>query len=326
MLTRPRRNRKSFAIRNLVQETRLHSYDLISPLFVCEGNEIKEKVPSMPGVYKLSPDLLLKEATKIAKLGILAIILFPIIESNKKDSLGSFALDPTSHLLQAIKLIKDHIPELCVITDIALDPYTSHGHDGVVSEKGIILNDETVHILGKIALLHAENGVDMVAPSDMMDGRVKHIRQVLDQAGFQDVNILSYTAKYASSLYGPFRDVLNSAPSYGDKKSYQMNPTNIREALLEAKLDEQEGADMLMVKPALLYLDVISKLKAHSNLPIAAFHVSGEYALACSAAKMGWLDKDKFLLESLHSIKRAGADMILSYAGKELLEKKLIDP
>lgn len=317
---RPRRNRKSTAIRALVEETRLRVSDLISPQFVISGTRVRNPIPSMPGIYRLSVDCLLKEIERLVEFGIPAIALFPVIPAELKDLNGSEALNPEGILQQAIRAIKAIFPQLCVITDVALDPYTSHGHDGVINEKGEIINDTTVEILSQMALVQAEAGVDMVAPSDMMDGRVGAIRRVLDLNGFEQVSIHAYTAKYASAFYGPFRDALGSSPSFSDKKSYQMNPANSREALIEARLDEQEGADILMVKPALPYLDVIAKLRSATPLPISAYQVSGEYAMMMAASQNGWLDGEEILLESLLSIKRAGADMIFTYAAAKIAE------
>jgi porphobilinogen synthase len=304
----------------MVQETRLHPSNLIYPLFVLEGNHVKEPIASMPGVFRLSIDLLLKEVERALELGIPAIDLFPVIPRELKNSEGSESVNPDGILLKAIKTIKREFPEICVIADIALDPYTSHGHDGLINQAGEILNDETVDVLVKMALLQAEVGIDMVAPSDMMDGRIRAIREALDAEGFENVSIHAYTAKYASAFYGPFRDALSSRLQFGDKKSYQMNPANCREALIEAALDEEEGADILMVKPALIYLDVITKLREITPLPISAYQVSGEYAMIMAAAANGWLDGEKALLESVLSIKRAGADMIFSYAAPKIAE------
>ncbi|NGX42708.1 MAG: Delta-aminolevulinic acid dehydratase [Chlamydiae bacterium] len=315
---RPRRNRKSAAIRALVQETRLHPSDFVVPLFVLEGSNQKEDIPSMPGVFRLSTDLLLKEVAELYQLGIRAIDLFPVIPQEKKDPYGSEAIRSGNLLQQTISSIKRELPEMCVMVDVALDPYTDHGHDGIVNDQGKILNDPTLKVLGQMCVFAAEAGADVVAPSDMMDGRVGYIRQQLDQAGFSDVSILSYAAKYASALYGPFRDALHSAPKFGDKKTYQMNPANCREALLECSLDEWEGADMLLIKPGLAYLDVIAKVREQSELPLGAYHVSGEYAMVMAAAQNGWIDGDRVMMECLLSIKRAGADFILTYAAKEM--------
>jgi len=315
---RPRRNRKSHAIRSIVQETRLHPSALSAPLFVVEGKDQIQPIKSMPGISRFSIDHLVKEVRELYKLGIRSIDLFPLIPANKKDQWASESIKKDNLIYNAIRAVKDSVPEMCVMVDIALDPYTDHGHDGIADESGTIINDETVYILGKMSVLAAEAGVDIVAPSDMMDGRIAFIRKILDQAGFSDVNILSYAAKYASSFYGPFRDALESNLKFGDKKTYQMNPANVREALLEIALDESEGADILLIKPALAYLDVIAKAKMATNLPIGAYHVSGEYSMAMAAGQLGWLDADKVLYESLLSIKRAGADFILTYAAKKV--------
>lgn len=315
---RPRRNRKNDAIRSLVRETYLHPHQLVAPLFVIDGNQHSETIQSMPGVQRLSIDLIIKEARHLFQLGVRAIDLFPVISPEKKDPFGKEALNPDNLVNRAVKALKEAIPDMCVMVDVALDPFTSHGHDGVVDEHGQILNDPTLHILGEMSVIAAQAGADIIAPSDMMDGRVRYIRQSLDQAGFQDVNILSYAAKYASSFYGPFREALNSAPKFGDKKTYQMDPANSREAILESILDEYEGADMLLIKPALPYLDIISKIREKTQLPLAAYHVSGEYAMVMAAAEKGWLDADKIFMESLLSIKRAGADFILTYTAKRI--------
>jgi porphobilinogen synthase len=315
MLTkRPRRNRKTAAIRSLVEETVLHAADLVAPFFLLPGENRAEDIPSMPGIQRLSIDLILKQAEKLHRQGIPAVALFPVIPHEEKDPIGSAALDPQGVVPRALEILKKEIPSLCVIADIALDPFTSHGHDGLVSDDQHILNDPTVELLAEMALLYAQAGADLVAPSDMMDGRVGAIRTCLEKHFFHDVGILSYSAKYASSLYSPFRDALGSQLSFGNKKGYQMNPANVREALLEARLDEEEGADMLMVKPALFYLDVIAKLRASSSLPICAYHVSAEYAMVMAAEEKGMLDAAQVFFEALLSIKRAGADFIFSYA------------
>lgn len=318
ILYRPRRNRKSPAIRELVQETRLHVCNMIAPLFVTEGNKQKQVIEAMPDVFRYSLDTLLEEAEALSKLGINAVNLFCHISENKKDPYGSESFRKGNLLQQAILILKKELPHLCVMVDIALDPFTNHGHDGVIGYSGVVDNDTTLDILGKMSLVAAEAGADIIAPSDMMDGRVGYLRKVLDRAGFTSVGILSYAAKYASAFYGPFREALGSAPKFGDKKTYQMNPANVREALLEAKLDEQEGADLLLVKPGLPYLDVIAKIKETANIPVGAYHVSGEYAMVMAAAERGWLDADRALYESLLSIKRAGADFILTYAAKRI--------
>ncbi len=325
-LIRPRRNRKSAAIRSLVEETKVGVNDLIAPLFVTEKDGQKEEILAMPGQFRFGPDLLLKEIKELFKLGIKGVVLFPVVSESKKDPSAKEALNPNSFYLTTIKKIKDQIPEMMVMTDIALDPYSSDGHDGLVDAKtGEILNDQTIEILVKMALLQAQSGADILGPSDMMDGRIKAIRSSLDEHNFKDVSIMSYTAKYASNFYGPFRDALNSAPKKGDKKSYQMNYANAKEALLEMELDTKEGADILMVKPALSYLDVIYRLKEKSLLPIAAYNVSGEYSLIKAASLQGWVNHDPLMIECLTSIKRAGADIILSYFAKEfaLLKRDL---
>lgn len=315
---RPRRNRKSPAVRALVQETRLQATDLIHPQFVIHGEERQRAVASLPGVSRLSVDLLIREAERVVRCGIPAIALFPVIPPELKDERGTEASNPEGLLPTAVRALKEEFPQLCVITDIALDPYTTHGHDGLVNDEGVILNDATIERLVEMALVHAEAGADMVAPSDMMDGRVGAIRRAFDGAGWTHVSILAYTVKYASALYGPFREAVGSSLAFGDKKTYQMNPANSREALIEAALDGSEGADILMIKPATFYLDVIAKLRTATYLPLAAYHVSGEYAMLKAAEKEGWLDGKQALYEALLSIKRAGADMIFSYGALEI--------
>lgn len=317
---RPRRNRKSDAVRSLLQETRLDPANFVAPLFVVEGHHQKQSIDSMPGVYRLSIDLLLKEAEALLKLGVKAIDLFPALAPEKKDHFGSDAIRDDNLIARSLAALKKNLPELCVMVDIALDPYTNHGHDGLINSEGCVLNDATIEVLGKMSLHAAQAGADVVAPSDMMDGRIGYIRSLLDSHGYIDVSILSYAAKYASAFYGPFRDALQSAPKFGDKKGYQMNPANCREALLECALDEVEGADMLLIKPALPYLDIIAKVKAITNLPVGAYHVSGEYAMVKAAALNGWIDGKRVMLESLLSIKRAGADFIFTYAAREAAE------
>lgn len=316
MVRRPRRNRKSAVIRDMVEETTVTTNDLIFPVFLIEGKNKKSEVTSMPGIYRLSADLLLKEVEECLRLGIRAFDIFPAVEDQHKDKTASKSFDSDFFYLKTLKEVKKQFPEACIMTDIALDPYSSDGHDGLVRD-GKILNDETLEILGKMALAQAETGIDILGPSDMMDGRVGFIRNILDQNGFTEVSIMSYTAKYASAFYNPFRDALDSAPKSGDKKTYQMNPANRREALIEAALDTDEGADFLMVKPALAYLDIIRLLKDHSSLPVAAYNVSGEYAMVKAASQKGWLDGEKVMRETLLSIKRAGADVILTYFAKE---------
>lgn len=304
----------------MVQETRLTAANLIFPLFVIEGSNVKSEVNSMPGIFRYSIDNLLREVESCMKLGLYAFDLFPNIDEALKDKYATEATRENSLYLRAIAEVKKNFPEACVVTDVAMDPYSSDGHDGIV-ENGEILNDETLEVLGRMALAHAQAGADIIAPSDMMDGRIGHIRSVLDQGGFTQVSLMSYTAKYASAFYGPFRDALNSAPKHGDKKTYQMNPANQREALIEAELDAQEGADFLMVKPALPYLDVIKLLHDQFDLPIAAYNVSGEYALIKASARNGWLDERRATTEVLLGIRRAGATAILTYHAKEVLEK-----
>ncbi|CAD5923622.1 porphobilinogen synthase [Planktothrix agardhii] len=318
LVQRPRRLRRTDALRRMVTETRLTVNDLIYPLFIMEGENQKVEVSSMPGSYRYTLDLLLKEVNEAWELGIPAIALFPLVAEEKKDNAGTESYNPDGLIQRTVRAIKQAIPEIMIITDIALDPFSSKGHDGIVSEEGEILNDETVEVLVKQAISHAQAGADIVAPSDMMDGRIGAIRQGLDEAGYTQVAILAYTAKYASAYYGPFRDALDSAPKFGDKKTYQMNPANSREALTELALDEAEGADIVMVKPALAYLDIIHLLRSATDLPVAAYNVSGEYAMIKAAGKMGWIDEKKVMLETLTSIKRAGADLILTYFAKEV--------
>lgn len=318
---RPRRNRKSAVIRDMVQETQVTASNLIFPLFIVEGNNQRTEVSSMPGIFRLSIDQLLHEVESCLALGLRAFDLFPNIDESLKDRFATESYREGNLYLRAIEAVKSRFPEACVITDVAMDPYSSDGHDGLVKD-GEILNDETLEILGKMALAHARAGADIIAPSDMMDGRIGHIRQLLDEEGFPNVSLMSYTAKYASAFYGPFRDALDSAPKHGDKKTYQMNPANQREAMIEAELDVQEGADFLMVKPGLPYLDVIKLLHDQFDLPIAAYNVSGEYAMLKAAAQKGWLDEQRSTMEVLTSIRRAGATAILTYHAKEVLEKK----
>lgn len=319
MNIRPRRNRKSAFVRDLIQENHLTMNDFIYPMFMLEGVSKKDEVVSMPGIFRYSLDLLLQEIEVCMKLGIKSICLFPSLGDDKKDHMATEGYKPDGVYVQALTRIKQEFPELVVMTDVAMDPYSSDGHDGLV-EDGEILNDETLHILGKMALAQARSGADIIGPSDMMDGRVGYIRQLLDDEGFTNVSIMSYTAKYASAYYGPFRDALDSAPKFGDKKTYQMNPANSQEALIEAELDTLEGADFLMVKPALAYLDIIKSLKDNFSLPIAAYNVSGEYAMIKAGAEKGWVDGEKVMMETLLSMKRAGADIILSYFAKEVGE------
>lgn len=319
-MLRPRRNRRTPAIRSMVRETTLSPADFILPLFLHEDVE-DTPIASMPGVTRWSLESLVREAGEAHALGIPAVVLFPKIEEALKTPDGKECHNDDGLVPRAIRALKAAHPSLCVITDVALDPYNSDGHDGIVkrSDNGdlTVLNDETVEILCEQALCHARAGADIVAPSDMMDGRVTAIRDVLDSEGFTDVSILSYTAKYASAFYGPFRGALDSAPKEGDKKTYQMDPANVREAVRETLLDEAEGADMLMVKPAGIYLDVIARVRETTTLPVAAYQVSGEYLMLKSASAAGWLDERAIVLESLTAIKRAGASMILTYFAKQ---------
>ena len=316
MNIRPRRNRKSAAIRNMVEETKLGVENLIYPIFLKDGKNIKDEVLSLPNNYRWSIDRLLPEIEECMNLGIYTFDIFPAVDEELKDKIASYSYADDNFYLDAIRQIKERFPESVVMSDVAMDPYSSDGHDGYV-ENGNILNDETLPILARMTIAQAQAGVDIIGPSDMMDGRVGVLRQALDEEGFTDVSIMSYSAKYASAFYGPFRDALNSAPKLGDKKTYQMNPANKREALLEAQLDFEEGADMLMVKPALCYLDVIHLLRENFTIPITAYNVSGECAMAYAAAKNGWLDYDRAVFEMLLSIRRAGADGILTYFAKD---------
>ncbi|UCE71541.1 MAG: porphobilinogen synthase [Nitrospiraceae bacterium] len=316
---RPRRLRSNPVLRDMVRENHLSPADLIYPLFVIFGKKVKNEISSMPGCFQMSVDNIVKEAQAAYKLGIPAIILFGIPEH--KDASASEAYSPKGVVQQAIKAIKDKVPELMVITDVCLCEYTDHGHCGVI-KKGKILNDPTLELLAKEALSHARAGADMVGPSDMMDGRVAVIREALDANGYDEIPIMSYAAKYSSAFYGPFREAAESTPSFGDRRSYQMDPANRREALKEVALDIEEGADIVMVKPAMSYMDIISDVKETFDLPVAAYNVSGEYSMIKAAAQLGWIDETKVMMELLISFKRAGADMILTYhaveAAKEL--------
>lgn len=316
MNIRPRRNRKSAVIRSMVEETKLGVENLIYPVFLKDGRNIKEEVASMPGNFRWSTDLLLAEIEECAELGIMSFDLFPAVDETLKDRTATYSYASDNFYLNAIRAVKERFPEVVLMSDVALDPYSSDGHDGLV-EDGKILNDETLPILNKMSLAQAQAGIDIIGPSDMMDGRVGSIREYLDSNGYTDVSIMSYTAKYASAFYSPFRDALNSAPKAGDKKTYQMNPANKREALLEAELDVNEGADMLMVKPALCYLDIIHVLKENFPVPVTAYNVSGECAMIHAAAQNGWLNYEAAVYETLLSIKRAGADGILTYFAKD---------
>ena len=322
LLRRPRRNRQSAAIRSLVRETRVHTDDLIQPLFLKDGHGGAEAISSLPGMERLNIRNTVTEVARLAGLGIRAVALFPQIDPALKDAKGKFAVSSKNWFFAAIKQVKKEVPNVLIVADVALDPYTDHGHDGVLDPTtGDVANDETVHILTHYAAQLAEAGADIVAPSDMMDGRIGAIRDELDREGFTQTSILAYAVKFASAYYGPFRDAVGSSkkgrPTL-DKSTYQLDPANVREALLEARLDEDQGADIIMVKPAGLYLDVIAAVKAGSVLPVAAFQVSGEYAQIHAAAKAGWLDLEKARDESLLAIKRAGADIILTYFAKDV--------
>ncbi len=318
MLNRPRRNRQNEVIRSMVRETYLSPDHLIAPLFVIDGKNLNVPIKSMPGQSRLSIDEMIKEAKELYSLGVKCVALFPAIDDKLKTPDAREAFNRDGLNARAIGAVKESVPGMLVMGDIALDPYSSEGHDGLVDARtGEILNDPTLEVLAKQALCEAEAGVDIIGPSDMMDGRVGYIRSALDEANFENKLIMSYTAKYASGYYGPFREALDSAPKKGDKKTYQMDPANSTEALREAELDTAEGADILMVKPGLPYLDIIYRLKEMSTLPIAAYNVSGEYAMVKAAAQNGWIDNDKVILETLTCFRRAGADIILTYFAKE---------
>ncbi len=313
--SRPRRLRQSPAVRDMVRETRLHPSQFIAPLFVTEGESVKDPIPSMPGYFRLSLDQLGHELDELVELGIRCVLLFVKVPDELKDNAGTEAVNDDGLMQRAVRFAKGRHPGLCVMTDVALDPYSSYGHDGIV-EGTQIVNDPTVEVLAAMSVSHARAGADFVAPSDMMDGRVAAIRRALDTAGFTQTGILAYSAKYASCFYGPFRDALDSAPGFGDKATYQMDPANRLEASREVQLDLTEGADIVMVKPALAYLDVIADVKRISHVPVAAYQVSGEYAMVKAAAQNGWLDERKAALEILTAIRRAGADLIATYFAK----------
>lgn len=315
MYSRPRRNRKTGVIREMVQETSLSSSNLIYPLFLVDGKNIKEEIPSLLGNYRWSIDLLLHEIKECIELGLKSFILFPAVSEELKDKTATYSYNPDNFYLKAAKTIKSKFPECCLISDVAMDPYSTDGHDGLV-ENGKILNDETLPILAKMAVAQAKAGFDILGPSDMMDGRIEFLRDALDNEGFSETSIMSYSAKYASAFYGPFRDALSSAPKSGDKKTYQMNPANAIEAEREAELDYLEGADYLMVKPALHYMDVIYRLKTNFNIPIVAYHVSGECAMLQAACNNGWLNFEQAMPETLLSLRRAGTDVIITYFAK----------
>ncbi len=317
---RPRRNRRTEAIRRLVRETEVTPAHLVLPLFVCEGKQRRVAIGSMPGVFRLSRDLMVKEARAAWKLGIPAVALFPALPGRLKDRTASESLNPNGLLQQAVRALKDALPELAVITDVAMDPYSSDGHDGLVDERGRIDNDRTLEILAEMSVAQAQAGADLVAPSDMMDGRVGAIRAALDASGYADTGILAYSAKYCSAFYGPFREALASAPRHGDKQTYQMDPANAREAVREVLLDVAEGADIVMIKPAGPYLDVVRAVREAVQLPVAAYQVSGEYAMLKAASARGWLDEAACVRESLLAIRRAGADLILTYFARQFAE------
>jgi len=311
---RPRRLRKNERLRSMIRETTLSVADFIYPLFVTHGKGVKKPIQAMPGISQLSTDLLIGEIKEINNLGIPAVLLFGI--PKKKDERGSEAYAKEGIIQRAIREIKNNVPEIIVITDVCLCEYTSHGHCGIIKD-GDVDNDSTLELLARMALSHVEAGADMVAPSDMMDGRVAEIREYLDENGYENIPIMSYAAKYASSFYGPFREAAGSSPQFGDRKSYQMDPANSNEAIREVSLDVEEGADIIMVKPAIAYLDIISRIKEEFDLPVAAYNVSGEYAMVKAADKLGWIDGEKVMMECLISIKRAGADLIITYFAKE---------
>ncbi len=318
-LRRNRRLRTNESIRSLVRETIISPQDFIVPLFIVEGNNVKEEIASMPGYFRYSLDLLEKEVRELWNLGLRSVLLFVKVPDNLKDNAGTEALNKDGLMQRAVKMVKNVAPEMVVMTDVALDPYSSYGHDGVVAE-GKILNDDTTAILAEMALSHAKAGADFVAPSDMMDGRIFEIRTLLEDEGFHETGIMSYSAKYASAFYGPFRDALDSAPGFGDKKTYQMDPSNREEAIRETLMDIDEGADIVMVKPGLCYLDIVREIKNAVNVPVAVYQVSGEYAMIKAAAEKGWLDHDAVILEQLTAIKRAGASMIASYFAKDAVK------
>ena len=315
-IKRNRRLRSSEAVRSMVREQQLSPTDFIVPLFAVEGSDVKEEITSMPDYYRMSLDHLKKEVQELWSMGLQTVLLFVKVPDTLKDNKGTEALNPIGLMQRAIALIKETVPEMVVMTDVALDPYSSFGHDGIV-EKGVIVNDTTVEVLAQMALSHAQAGADFVAPSDMMDGRILAIRTLLEQEHFHNTGILSYSAKYASGFYGPFRSALDSAPGFGDKKTYQMDFHNRKEALLEAELDIEEGADIVMVKPGLAYLDIIRDLSNQVDVPIAAYQVSGEYAMLKAAAQKGWIEYDAIMYEQLIAFKRAGASLIATYCAKD---------
>ncbi|WP_324720279.1 porphobilinogen synthase [Salinimicrobium sp. HB62] len=319
MLIRNRRLRTNEAIRSLVRETIITPNDFIVPLFVVEGENVKEEIASMPNYYRYSLDLLKKEVKELWNLGLKSVLVFVKVPDNLKDNKGTEALNAEGLMQRAVKTIKEAVPEMLVMTDVALDPYSSYGHDGIV-ENGQIINDATKEVLAKMSLSHVQAGADFVAPSDMMDGRIKAIRELLEQEGHVNSGIMSYSVKYASAFYGPFRDALDSAPGFGDKKTYQMDPANRKEAIKETLQDVEEGADIVMVKPGLCYLDIVREIKNAVNVPVAVYQVSGEYSMLKAAAEKGWLNHDAVMLEQLTAIKRAGAQLIASYFAKDAVK------
>jgi len=318
-LNRNRRLRSKQSLRNLIKESSIHPHDFIVPLFIIEGNNLKEEIPSMPNYFRYSLDIIKKEVKLLWDIGVQGVLLFVKVEEHLKDNFGTESFKKNGLMQKAIREIKSSVPDMTIMTDVALDPYSSYGHDGIVKGNKI-LNDQTNVVLSKMALSHAEAGADIVAPSDMMDGRVLSIRKTLEDNGFHDIGIMSYAVKYASNFYGPFRDALDSKPGFGDKKTYQMDFRNRSEAIAEAKSDIEEGADIIMVKPGISYLDVLRDLKNQVHCPLAIYQVSGEYSMLKAAAKEGWLDHDKVMMEQLVSMKRAGADIIASYFAKEAIK------
>lgn len=318
-IKRNRRLRTGESIRNLVRETAITPNDFLVPLFIVEGNNVKDEINSMPGYYRFSLDMLQKEVKTLWDMGLRAVLLFVKVADELKDNAGTEAINPEGLMQRAVKTVKNAVPDMLVMTDVALDPYSSFGHDGIVAE-GKILNDDTNAVLAEMALSHAKAGADFVAPSDMMDGRIFEIRSLLEDEGFHDTGIMSYSAKYASAFYGPFRDALDSAPGFGDKKTYQMDPANRDEAIRETLMDIEEGADIVMIKPGLCYLDIVRDIKNTVNVPVAVYQVSGEYAMIKAAAEKGWLDHDAVVMEQLMAIKRAGANMIASYFARDAVK------
>ncbi|SDR90418.1 porphobilinogen synthase [Gillisia sp. Hel1_33_143] len=318
-LRRNRRLRTNEVIRSLVRETIVSPNDFIVPMFVVEGKNVKDEIASMPNYYRYSLDLLEKEVKELWKLGLRSVLLFVKVDDKLKDNAGTEAINPEGLMQRAVKTVKNAVPEMLVMTDVALDPYSSFGHDGIVAE-GKILNDDSTAILAEMALSHAKAGADIIAPSDMMDGRIFEMRTLLEDEGFYDTGIMSYSAKYASAFYGPFRDALDSAPGFGDKKTYQMDPANRDEAIKETLMDIDEGADIVMIKPGLCYLDIVRDIKNVVNVPVAVYQVSGEYSMIKAASEKGWLNHDEVMMEQLTAIKRAGANMIASYFAKDAVK------